>query len=382
VVRSDWRNYLDTSNLHTPTPPGLPTFTEVAGDWSVVAGQLRLSTSDGLLISDTDPTTPLVTLAVQCAGSHGDTIRLVGGYKDPDNYLCAELQFSTLPSGSGALRLLKKEAGNFTTLSAVTIPGNWFWFDPWVWLRLCFRSDRSVWAGVEINFPQVGATIEEPRTESVTAQLPTLPIGTRWGYGTGAVTVAARSLREFSCRRQTGDCLSCYACTFCSNVQATPHDYLVTLSGISAATQCGATNCGSLDGMYVLRRAGDYGSPYWSQRGVCIWRMPLNVPLGGTCGAAKSIVLARGNIPFTTNHPIYGTALIVSTSATGVGQTFNQVHLRGDVLAFAKIVAGQPGQGGDPLLDCSALSESLPAYSLFGAGRACGTATCTITPLV
>jgi len=382
VVRSDWRNYLDTSNLHAPTPPGLPTFTEVAGDWTVLAGQLRLSSSEGLLISDADPRTPLVNLATQCAGSHGDTFRLVAGYQDPDNYLCCELQFSTSSAGSGFLRLLKKEAGVFTTLDSTTIPGNWFWYDPWVRLRLCIRSDRSVWAGVEINFPQVGAAIDEPRTESVAGQLAALPVGTRWGFGTGTVTVAARGMREFSCHRQTGDCLSCYACTFCSNPQSTPHDYLVTLSGITGATQCGATNCGSLNGMYVLRRAGIYGSPYWSERGVCLWKLPLNVALGGTCGAAKSIVLARGDIPFTNNHPVYGTAVIVSSSTSGVGQTFSRVHLKGDVLAFAKIVSTQSGQADDPPLDCMAQNESIPAFSLFGAGRACGTATCTITPLI
>lgn len=388
-MRSDWRNYLDTSNLAFPTPPGLPTFSEVAGDWSVQAGKLIApSTGDALLISGRSAASRYMNVQAQCGGQGAlAKFRLVAAYQNPQNYLYAEAHFGTTPSQIGALRIGRVSGGTTTILGEhLNIPGNWFWFDPHVWLRFCIRPNNTAFASVEINYPQVGANIEEPWTPSLLVDLPSPPAGNGWGFGTGPPgSTTVWGPREFNCYNQNSDCPDCVQCFACENPPGSspyvPSRVFVQIGGSPSAGNCGATNCGALIGNYVLPRADTYGNPYWSQRGVCVWRytFPTAIPIGGTCGSAKAIIVCHGNIPFTTNHPIWGTACAIGKSVSGVAQTFSQVHLDGRHAAWAQILSTQPGQADDPPIDCMRENLTLPVFSLYGASGGCGTGlTCTI----
>lgn len=241
---------------------GLSSWTQVSGTWTESSGVASTSSSNAVLLCDTDNPDGDANIKVSCTvniATDGDTARIILDYIDTNNYWFAEFK-----AGSGGYVRIYQRSGGSNTLKDSADPA----FTAGIGNHVCMSyRDGQVMASVG------GFVISTLATLSSDS----------WGLGTGA-TSGAITFDDITATKTSDACPDCISCGACSD--EVPTEFLVDVSGVADST---GTDCNNTNAVWTVPFISCQIGGISDDTPVARWQ--ANFPETITCSGTKNITV-------------------------------------------------------------------------------------------
>ncbi len=189
-------------------------WTEVAGDWSIAAGNLSIDEIDALLIVDElhpdgGGAAQVVSVDVRLATA-GDRARVILLYEDDDNYLFAEIWIDS--NGCGHVSINARNDGENTELNEYVVPFAMN-LDEWYAITICYLPGESIEPGtLTVKVDTIAPA--DPQSWIASTSTPGSLGGDQVGLGSGDPVAGTISFDKFNFQyyydeEEHPDCPSC-----------------------------------------------------------------------------------------------------------------------------------------------------------------------------
>lgn len=228
----DCEYFADTFDRSNSTDIGSD-WTETAGDWSIDANTLSVTTANAIATCNVAaPTNSMkVKLTMDAGVGINNAVRCMVSYQDSDNYLCVE--FERNAAAPHDLRLIRRASGSETTLASTTTSYSTFSANV---NEVCWDDDRGI---LSCQLGQPGGPAEYDILSAVTTGFGTSTIA----VGTGATMVGTARFNTLRALKIDSPCEPCYVtCSHCTDGQE-PRQFQIVFAGITDPNPADALDC-------------------------------------------------------------------------------------------------------------------------------------------
>lgn len=328
TICEDTFDRTDSTDVNTGSACG---WTEVSGAWEISSNALMPTSTSALLISTAEHPDGVNAIkldaTINSTGSN-TRFRLILGYVDTSNFLCAEVR---IHSSAGHLKIIEMSGGTETELSSVLS------------LALPTSTDHTFSFCCNESESRLLATVN---STAITTAISSTSTGV-FGIGTGSVVGTTALIKQFTATIRSADCGLCLVagCGCCDGDDTPengwdnggcPVEYKVVSNVTTGAGPlCTAGECAAFNGTFYLAAPSPGATEYTlatgsSCAGANAWWLTIG-NIGGTGGACNSAALGIGPSAISSTGFAYQSYSI--TSCLGIieledaaGQIYCSLH--------------------------------------------------------